>query len=137
MTATGTLASSDTAAMSSFKVTVDDAEAPTITGQSVDPRVLWPVDHKWQDVMVSYTASDNCAVTSRTLNVTSNEPVDETGDGNTEPDWIVIDDHRVRLRRERAGTGTGRIYTITIKATDAHGNLVVQTVEVLVPHNQR
>ena len=48
------------------------------------------------------------------ITISSNEPVDGTGDGDTSPDWEVIDAHHVLLRAERAGNGSGRIYTITV-----------------------
>jgi hypothetical protein len=86
------------------------------------------------DVMVNYAAADNCAAVSTALSVESNEPVDGTGDGDTAPDWEVIDAHHVRLRAERAGKGRGRTYTITITATDSHGNASSQAVTVHVPH---
>jgi hypothetical protein len=39
----------------------------------------------------------------------------------------------VDLRAERAGIGTGRIYTIEVEGSDAAGNTVRQSVTVLVP----
>jgi hypothetical protein len=41
----------------------------------------------------------------------------------------------VKLRAERSGSGDGRVYTITIKATDASGNTSIASVEVRVTHN--
>ena len=89
-----------------------------ITNVSVDKSVLWPPNHKMVNVTVKYTTVNNCAPVTCTLSVTSNEPVDGLDDGNTAPDWEVIDAHHVRLRAERSGVGTGRIYTITITGTD-------------------
>jgi hypothetical protein len=71
-----------------------------------------------------------------TLSVTSNEPTNGLGDGDTPNDWEVIDAHHVRLRAERSGKGTGRTYTITVTCTDAAGNAVVRTATVRVPRNQ-
>jgi hypothetical protein len=89
-------------------------------------------------VTVSYGASDGCdANATCVLSVTSNEPIDGTGDGDTAPDWEVVDAHHVRLRAERAGTGSGRIYSITITCTDSAGNSSSHTVMVSVPKNQR
>ena len=40
------------------------------------------------------------------------------------------------LRAERAGGGTGRVYTICVKCEDASGNIAEATVDVTVPHDQ-
>src|SRR5215210_955254 len=88
---------------------INDTEAPKITNFSATPNTLWPPNHKWRDIMVNYLVSDNCPGTTCQLTVTSNEPVNDIGDGNTAPDWIVLDDHRVQLRAERAGPLNGRV----------------------------
>jgi len=90
------------------------------------------------NVNVSYQATDNCPLppNSCTLSVTSNEPINGTGDGDTSPDWIILDAHHVQLRAERAGNGNGRIYTITITCTDNGGNSSHQSVTVSVPHDR-
>jgi Subtilase family/HYR domain len=129
---------STTGASCSFNVTVNDTEPPKITGASVDQPVLWPPNHKLVNVSVNYEVTDNCPLppNSCTLSVTSNEPLNGTGDGNTSPDWIILDAHHVQLRAERAGNGNGRIYTITITCIDSSGNSSSQSVEVNVPHDQ-
>ncbi len=118
----------------SFTVTVLDNTAPLITGESATPAVLSPPNHKMQDITVNYGISD-CTPVTTTLSVTSNETQNGTRDGNSSPDWQVIDDHHVRLRAERSGNGTGRIYTITITSKDAAGNIAMATTTVSVPHN--
>jgi len=107
-----------------------------INNVSVDKPVLWPPNHKMVNVTVSYQEQSACPVTC-TLSVTSNEPVNGTGDGDTGPDWEVIDAHHVRLRAERSGGGSGRIYTITITCTDSQGNTSTATTTVSVPHSRR
>jgi hypothetical protein len=87
-----------------------------------------------RDVQVNYAAMDNCSSTC-TLNVTSNEPVNGTGDGDTTPDWEIVDAHHVRLRAERAAIGNGRMYTITVTCTDGAGNSTSKDVAVFVTHN--
>jgi uncharacterized repeat protein (TIGR01451 family) len=111
---------------------------PTITGAAVDQPVLWPPNHKLANVTVSYEVTDNCPLppNSCTLSVASNEPINGTGDGDTSPDWIILDAHHVQLRAERAGTGNGRIYTITITCIDSGGNSSHQSVTVSVPHDR-
>jgi hypothetical protein len=116
-------------------ITVRDTTRPSITGVSPDPAVLWPPNHKMRDVTINYTAVDNCSPVTNSLSVTSNEPVDGDGDGNTAPDWVVVNDTLVQLRAERSGTGNGRIYTITITSTDDCGNVATTTTTVTVPHN--
>ena len=76
-----------------------------------------------------------------TVSVTSNEPLNGTGDGDTAPDWEITDNgdgtFDVAVRAERAGDGDGRTYTITVTATDAFGNSATETGAVSVPHDRR
>jgi uncharacterized lipoprotein YddW (UPF0748 family) len=114
-------------------VTVTDHEGPTITAVSVDKPELWPANHKMTTVRVAYGATDNCGTVQTTsLSVSSNEPVNGLEDGDTSPDWEIVNNHEVKLRAERSGTGTGRIYTITITATDG-SNTSSTNVMVQVP----
>ncbi|HSB60345.1 MAG TPA: HYR domain-containing protein [Vicinamibacteria bacterium] len=118
-------------------VTVVDDTPPVIGGASATPAVLWSPNHKMVDVAVDYAPTDNCGgPLAASLSISSNEPVNGTGDGDTAPDWEIVDAHHVRLRAERAGSGTGRVYTITISVTDTYGNTSVDAVTVTVPHNQ-
>ncbi len=116
-------------------VRVMDTTPPVITGPSSSPPVLWPPNHTMRDVTVGYTATDICSPTNCTLAVTSNEPDNGTGDGDTTPDWIVADDHHVQLRTERAGTGNGRTYTTSIMCADTTGNASGASTTVLVKHD--
>lgn len=120
ITYTATDASGNTAFATQI-VTVSDTTPPTISNLSVDKATLSPPNHKMIPVTVSYNVADNCdaaAAIKLSLSVTSNEAVNGSGDGNTSADWQVIDAHHVLLRAERAGNGNGRIYTITVTATD-------------------
>ena len=121
----------------SFTVTVVDAEAPVITDVAVSKVMLWPPNHKMVNVTVNYQVTDNCdSAPVSTLTVTSSETEDALGSGKTKPDWIVVDAHHVKLRAERSGKGVGRVYTITITATDKSGNSTLQDVTVVVPHDR-
>lgn len=117
----------------SFTVIVQDKELPTINNVSVSDATLWPADHKLKDVTVNYTANDNCGIATTQLSVSSNEPVQSGQTGDQSPDWQIIDAHHVKLRAERLDAGTGRMYTITITATDVSGNVNSSTVTVNVP----
>jgi hypothetical protein len=117
-------------------ITVDDKTPPTITGLTASKSILAPPNHKMVDVYLDYTIRDNCVSTPNvTISITSNEPVNGTGDGDTDPDWEIIDKNRIRLRAERAGNGTGRIYTITVTVNDGCNAPVSATTEVRVAHN--
>jgi hypothetical protein len=116
-------------------VSVTDTEPPSISGAAASPAVLWPPNHTLRDVTVGYSATDNCGPVTCSRGVASNEPVDGTGDGDTSPDWILVDATHVRLRAERAGNGNGRIYTITITCADVYGNPSSRDVTVVVGHN--
>ena len=118
-------------------VNVVDNTPPEVTGFSLSPSSLWPPQHQMVDVELSYSASDTCSPpVSCVLAVASNQPVDGTGDGDTAPDWVVVDAHHVKLRAERAGTLGDRIYTISLTCTDGPGNPMVKRATVLVPANQ-
>lgn len=118
-------------------ITVKDITPPVISNVSATPNVLWPANHKMRDVVINYTAVDNCSPVTNVLTVTSNEPVNGTGDGDSDPDWIVIDNHNIKLRAERAGNGSGRVYTVTITSTDDCGNASSTQTTISVPHDMR
>src|SRR5712692_385328 len=109
---------------------------PVISGARVDKPVLWPPNHTMVPVTVNYNVSDNGIPFTCSLSVVSNEPINGTGDGDTSPDWQVLDANHVLLRAERAGNGNGRVYTITITCTNSGGVSAQGMVTVSVPHNQ-
>lgn len=116
-----------------------DTTAPDISNACLTDK-LWPPNHKM--VLVSTgTVSDLAdADSSINITVTSNQPVNGTGDGDTDPDWKAVDNgdgtYSVSLRAERAGNLGQRDYTITVTATDASGNTSTATCAASVPHDQ-
>ena len=54
--------------------------------------------------------------------VSGHTGLNSIGDWDTSIDWEITDARLIRFRAERAATGTGRIYTITVRDTDKHGN---------------
>lgn len=117
-------------------ILVKDNLPPVISGAAPSPATLWPPNHTMRNVVIAYTAVDNCSPVTNVLTVSSNEAVNGLGDGDTAPDWEVVNDHLVRLRAERAGPKSGRIYTITITSTDDCGNSASSSVQVSVVHDQ-
>lgn len=86
-------------------ITVVDTTAPVVSSIAADPSVLWAANHKMVGVTVSVLAGDACneSVVCRIIDVTANEPINGTGDGNTEPDWEITGDLTVNLRARRSG----------------------------------
>ena len=120
-------------------VTVADTTKPTITSLSASPASLWPPNHKMAAVTVSATATDACnssAPVCQITGISSNEPVNGLGDGDTAPDWQITGPLTANLRAERSGTGTGRIYTVQVTCTDQQGLSTVGSTTVTVPHDQ-
>ena len=135
VTATATDGAGNTSTCS-FTVTVNDVEPPRIEDLSINPPILWPPNHKMKNVNVDYTSTDNCpGPISCSIIVTSNEPENGTGDGDQAPDWQIVDEHHIKLRAERAGTGNGRVYTINITCTDQYGNSASKEIYDTVPKN--
>jgi len=128
-------------AMDTQNVTVDDTTPPMLS-VSASPANLWPPNHKFVRIDVAVLVNDVCDATPtvRLVSITSNEPENGLGDGNTAPDVsgaaFGTDDRTFFLRSERQGGGSGRIYTITYEAEDGSGNVTVAQTQVLVAHDQ-
>ena len=122
----------------STTIEVVDTTPPTIVGITATPNRLWPPNHKMVPVRVDVRASDACGpVTCRITGVTSDQPVNGLGDGNTSPDWIITGDLTVKIRAERAGPiKRGRTYTVAVDCSDVSGNTSSGVVTVFVPHDQ-
>jgi hypothetical protein len=134
---TVTDAANNTASCST-KVTIADTTPPVITSATANPNVLWPPNHRMQPITLRVQVSDACSATTwKITRVTSNEPVNGLGDGDTAPDWQITGDHGLKLRAERSGRGNGRQYTVTLQATDASGNVsATKNVIIRVPKSQ-
>jgi len=129
--------------VAAFDVTVDpcnpDLTAPIISSVSASPNTLWAPNHKMVPVTITTVASDNCGgvPVCSIASASSNEPDNGLGDGNTTGDVVVTGANTLLLRAERAGVGSGRVYTIGMSCTDAAGNRsLVSYTTVTVPHDQ-
>ena len=118
---------------------------PPRVAVTLDPSEIWPPNHKMVDVWASVRIADQCFTNPDEMSVvlmslTSSEPDNANGDGNTEPDImgaeIGTEDYSFQLRAERAGPGSGRIYTATYKVIDPAGNETDASGEAVVPHDQ-
>jgi hypothetical protein len=116
-----------------------DTRPPTLVVVA-SPAALWPPDHRLVPVTIAISASDNSGPpTVVLLSVTSSEPDDGLGDGDTTGDIQGPDigdlDHELLLRAERSGGGVGPVYVATYRATDRAGNTVTATVLIRVPYS--
>lgn len=119
---------------SSFTVTVNDTEAPVISGVSASPALLLKANHRMVNVTINYTSIDNCDPSPvSSLSAVSNEADSGTGAGDLAGDIVVVDNHHVQLRAERAGSSQARVYTVTIHTVDSAGNPSTRDVTVTVP----
>lgn len=118
-------------------ITVVDATPPAILALSVAPGLLWPPNHQMVAVSLTVSAADDCGnAVCRLVGVSSNEPENGLGDGDTAPDGEITGPLTVNLRAERSGKGTGRQYTLTVQCTDEAGNSSQRTITVTVPKSQ-
>lgn len=126
------------AANGGFLVTVRDTTPPQILEISVNPATIWPPDHKMVAATVSLVVFDLVDATpmAQIVSVTSNQPVNGTGDGDTAPDWKITGPLTVDLRSERSGNAD-RVYTITVEVTDDSGNVSQRSIEVRVTQTSR
>jgi hypothetical protein len=144
-TCTATDTSSNTNSCTS-NVTVTDTTPPVINSIVANPATLWPPNHKLVPISITAVATDVCdtAPKCQIVSVTANEPVLGPGSGNTTPDWIISNPGPkaspatlgVQLRSERAGGGSGRIYTINVSCSDTSGNATPGSTTVSVSHDQ-
>lgn len=107
-------------------------------GGSLTPNQCWPPNHKFVNVHANLTLGSYTAVTL--VSIASNENVNSTGDGNTDPDWAGVslgtDDRDYQLRCERKGNGTGRVYTMTYVFTGPNLPPFELALTFTVPHDQ-
>jgi hypothetical protein len=121
-------------------VTVHDTTPPLID-VSLDKDVLWPPNHKLVPIHATVHVTDVCDANPHFVlaSITSNEPDNGTGDGDTVNDIqgaaFGTADVDFLLRAERKGNGRGRIYTVNYTGLDGSGNSTPATEHVTVPHN--
>lgn len=123
-------------------ITISDETAPTLA-PVVNPSILWPPNNKLVPVVVTPNAADNSgAAPVVKATVTSSEAVKIVGRSKKAttvwqtPVYNADGTITFQLPAQRLGKAKGRIYTITLTATDASGNASTADVTVLVPHDR-
>jgi probable HAF family extracellular repeat protein len=124
-----------------FRLTLPSAEdadvtAPIVSAVSATPGTLWPPKHQLVAVTVQVSASDDSGETPacRLASVTSSDPDNGAGDGDTSGDIVITGAFSAKLRAERSG-GRERIYTLAVQCQDGAGNVGTNTTQVMVPKN--
>ena len=122
----------------SFTITVGDTVPPVITATTPSVTSLSPPNHQMVPITIAVTATDNLATPACSITgVTSNEPQNGLGDGDTPNDWLITGPLTLQLRAERSGNGNGRVYTIAVRCTDAAGNAAASSTTVVVPKGKK
>jgi hypothetical protein len=100
---------------------------------------LWPPNHRLVPFTLPGPTDPDGDPLVAQIAVTQDEPTQTQGDGNTMQD-AFIDGLVVSLRAERSGSpkvpGNGRVYTITMIATDPSGASCSTVWTAGVPHDQ-
>lgn len=111
----------------------EDTTPPVISSLGATPDVLWPPNNKLVPVVIDVLATDACdtAPVCAIASIESNEP-----SGN-EDDSIITGAFTTDLRAQRLGSGSGRVYTISVQCSDYAGNSTSRTTTVTVPHDQK
>jgi len=112
-------------------------DPPVCTTAVPSTPTLWPPNHKLATVSVQGVTDPNGDPVTITINaITQDEPVNGLGDGDTAPDGFGVGTAQAQLRKERSGTGNGRVYALGFQADDGNGGTCSGTVRVGVPHDQ-
>jgi hypothetical protein len=133
-----------TATLSSLVVRNGDVAdtTPPVIDASVNPTSLWPPNHKLVAIAATVAVQDICDPNPTFVlkSILSNEPDNGLGDGDTVGDIqeaaFGTPDKAFKLRAERSGNGSGRIYTVTYEAKDGSNNQSTDSAAVVVDHNR-
>lgn len=127
-------------------VTVVDTTPPEIE-VTLSQDEIWPPNHKLVEIDATVIITDICDPNASFVltSITSSEPDDGLGDGDTAYDIQDAEfgtaDTNFKLRAERSGTGEGRTYTVVYTTINMCGpdpsNTNTMTVYVHVPLSRR
>jgi hypothetical protein len=116
-----------------IKIPVQFDEPPDCSAVMAVPDVLPSPTRRLFPVKVTGAPDpDGGPVTTSITAVTQNEPLRGPGDRTT-PDAVRLSTDRVLLRAERNLKGTGRVYRLSVTATDSTGNSCSTTETVSIP----
>lgn len=123
-------------------ITVVDTTPPVIESIEIPMACVWPPNHKYArfelgtDIIVEATDLCDHELDVRIVQVTSDQPDNGNGDGNTVDD-VLYGESGTCVRSERAGKGKwGRTYAVVIEVADDSGNTTWGNAYIRVPHDQ-
>jgi probable HAF family extracellular repeat protein len=101
-----------------------DTTPPVISSVATTPDRIWPPRHQMVDISVVVQATDDSGETPacEVTGVTSSEPDNGDGDGDTFSDTQIVAADAVRVRAERSGPTGSRVYTVAVQCADGSGN---------------
>lgn len=140
------------------QISIEVPNTPPICSAAVPSQsILWPPNHKLATIVIQGVVDpETDPVTIVVTGITQDEPVNEEDDGEEEedgnddgededededgdlsPDGFGIGDSQAQVRKERSGTGNGRVYAIAFTGDDGNGGTCNGFVSVGVPHDQK
>ncbi|WP_425339016.1 Ig-like domain-containing protein [Nitrosopumilus adriaticus] len=124
--------------IATVSITVNAVNDAPVCSEGSDLGTLWPPNHKMKSIDISLEATDvdGDDLFFTITSIFQDEPVDTKGDGKTKPDAKIIDENTVEVRVERSGNENGRVYHITVDASDGEASCT-GTFTVGVPHDKK
>lgn len=119
-----------------LRITVVDSlnRPPDVQSATAELLAAGPPNGRFSPVRIGgVTDPDGDPVTITATGVTQDEPVVARGEHATCPD-ATLSGGAASVRRERSGSGNGRVYTIEFTATDGKGGVSQGSAEVCIPH---
>jgi probable HAF family extracellular repeat protein len=110
-----------------------DNTAPVISWVKASPDSLSPPNHQMASVTLTLQSSDDSGDTPKCelSRISSSDPDNGTGDGDTAGDTLITGPLAAKLRAERSASKE-RVYTLTVQCTDAAGNASTSSAFVRV-----
>tara|TARA_R110001599_G_scaffold233082_1_gene432254 strand:- start:3510 stop:8678 length:5169 start_codon:yes stop_codon:yes gene_type:complete len=109
------------------------AYALDCSNATASPNLLWPPNHKMAKIQIKGLGNANVTVQC----ISQDEPLNDSGDGNTEFDASGSGSPYAYVRQERTGGGNGRVYHIDFKATNDLLEQCFGSVQVGVPPSKK
>jgi len=120
---------------STIGVIVNIDKTPPLISGLPEACSLWPPNHKLEQVADVAVSDSLSGIDASFVDAVSSEPESGPGFGNAVPD-VVITDGVVEVRVERYSP-EGRVYELSVIATDRAGNVAEGNAACIVVHDQR